>query len=82
MQLQEKHSVRLDSSQEVQEVLLAEGAADWRIATKRHEEEAAQFGGVVANPGSRRSMGKGFCAHTTKSSSCCPHLPRDAHSPI
>ena len=64
MQLQEKHSVRFDSSQEVQEVLLLEGAADWRTATKRHEDEAAQFGGVVANPGSRRSMGKAFCAHT------------------
>ena len=55
--LQKGHRVRLDSSEELQELLLAEGAANWRSATKRHEDEAAQFGGVVANPDSRKSRG-------------------------
>lgn len=49
--------MRLDSSEEPQELLLAEGSANWRSATKRHEDEAAQFGGVVANPDSRKSRG-------------------------
>ncbi|CAL5226175.1 g9003 [Coccomyxa viridis] len=55
--LGEKHSVRFDSGDELQEVLLAEGAAGWRNATKRHEDEAEHFGGVVANPDSRKSRG-------------------------
>ena len=50
--------MRLDSGGELQEVLLAEGVAGWRNATKRHEDEAAQFGGVVANPDSRKSRGE------------------------
>ena len=49
--------MRFDSGDELQEVLLAEGAAGWRNATKRHEDEAAQFGGVVANPDARKSRG-------------------------
>ena len=50
--------MRLDSGGELQELLLAEGGAGWRSATKRHEDEAAQFGGVVANPDSRKSRGE------------------------
>ena len=49
--------MRFDSSEERQEVVLAEGAAGWRNATKRHEDEAVQFGGVVANPDARKSRG-------------------------
>ena len=59
--LQEKHSVRFDSTRELQEVLLAEDAASWRTATKRHEDEGAQFGGIVANPESRKGRGRFYC---------------------
>lgn len=50
--------MRFDSSGEVAQMALAEGAADWRGATKRHEDEAAQFGGIVANPDPRKSRGE------------------------
>ena len=49
--------MRFDINEELQEVVLAEGAAGWRNATKRHEDEAVQFGGVVANPDARKSRG-------------------------
>lgn len=50
--------MRFDSSQEMAEALLAEGAHDWRSATRRHEDEASQFGGIIANPDSRKSKGE------------------------
>ncbi len=59
--MQDKYSVRFDSSNEVVQVALAEGASDWRGATKRHEVEAAQSGGIVPNPEARKSRGEIKC---------------------